>query len=257
MWNEHNYNLEEIKVVREFEYLYFMYNPGFRAMWHNNFEEYFKGTQDEKYWEKREEEREKEIRADVEYNMRTDPEYASWRAELAIIEETLLGDPNESYIAQSRWFEREQMMKEAEKADWEYRSKLENDRLYKMAKDWSMSLLKVAGPAYEKNKDINWFRVLTNCLSVSGKIVFASREFGDDEEDELYSTPDDFLWRTDRIGYILSLASLQRCLESFRTLKEKDPGLKVDKFITDSLTMQAELIDRLEEIQQKFLKKYN
>jgi hypothetical protein len=257
MWNEHNYNQEELKIVREFEYLYFMYNPGFRAMWRNNFEEYFKGTQDEKYWEKREEEREKEIIEDVEYNMRTDPEYASWRAELAIIEETLLGDPSESYITRSRWFEREQMMKEAEKEQWEYRRKLENDRLYQMSKDWSMALLKMAGPVYEKNKDINWFRVLTNCLSVSGKIVFAAREFGDDEEEYPCDTSEDFLWRTDRIGYILSLASLQRCLESLRKLKEKDPSLKVDKFIANGLTMQTELIDRLEEIQQNFLKKHN
>lgn len=237
--------------------MYFMYNPGFRAMWHNNFEEYFKGTQDEKYWEKREAEREKEIRADVEYNMRTDPEYASWRAELAIIEETLLGDPSESYIARSRWFEREQMMKAAEKEDAEHSRKLESDRLYKMAKDWSIPLLKMAGSAYEKDKDINWFRVLTNCLSVSGKIVFASREFDEDGEDEFYDTPEDFLWRTDRIGYILSLASLQRCLESLRKLKEKDHGLKIDNFITDGLTMQTQLIDRLEEIQQKFLKNHN
>ncbi len=46
--------------------------------------------------------------------MRSDPEYASRMAEMPIIEETLLGDPNESYIAGSRWFEREQMLKEIE-----------------------------------------------------------------------------------------------------------------------------------------------
>ena len=55
MWNEHNYNAEELKIVRELEYLLFMYNPGFWAMWHDNFDEYFKGTQNHDYWEKQEE----------------------------------------------------------------------------------------------------------------------------------------------------------------------------------------------------------
>lgn len=253
MWNEHNYNQEELKVVREYEYLYFMYNPGFRAMWHNNFDEYFKGTQDEKYWEKREREREKEIEAHIQYQMMTDPEYASMMSERAIVEEALFGDPETSYMARGRQFEREQMLKEMEEYEDPIDKILAGDKLYKLAKKWSMEVLKIAGEAYEQTKDLDWFRVITNCLPVSGKIVFAAHE----PDDDWYDTPEDFLWRTDRIGYILSLASLQRCLESLRKLKEKDSGLEVDKFIADGLTMQTELIYRLEEIQQKFLKIHN
>jgi len=258
MWNEgKNLSPEELEIMREFEYTYFMYNPGFRSMWLDNFDEYFKGTQDEKYWERREREREKEIQAHMEYNMRTNPEYASRMHEMAILEETLFGDPAESYIARSRWFEREQMMKEMAEYEDPIDRILEGDKLYHLAKDWSIKVLKTAGEAYEKTKSPDWFRICTNCLPVAGKIVFASGSISEYLEDEAYSTPEDFLWRTDRIGYILSLASLQRCLESLRRLKEKDLNLKVDRFIIDGLTMQAELIDRLEEIQQNFLKKHN
>ncbi len=55
MWNaDKNLSEEEREVMREYEYLYFMYNPGFRAMWRDNFKEYFNGTFDERYWEQRE-----------------------------------------------------------------------------------------------------------------------------------------------------------------------------------------------------------
>jgi hypothetical protein len=248
MWNDHNYNPEELKIVREYEFLLFKYNPGFRAMWHDNFEEYFKGTQSEEYWNKREAEREKKLDKIFEENMK-DPEYASWRSELAIIEESIMGDPNESPIARSRWFEREQWMKEFELREARYEQKLENDQLLKLAKSWSMKVMQISGDAYEKNKDLDWFRILQNCLTVSGKIVFASHE----PENNWYSEPEDFLWRTDRAGYIMSLASLQRCLESLRVLEQKDSQIKLEKLILDALKIQTGLIDRLDTIEQRYL----
>ncbi len=247
MWNsDKNLTPEEKDVMREFEYTYFMYNPGFRSMWYDNFEEYFKGTLDEKYWEKREKEREKEIQEKIEYNMRTNPEYANRMHEMAIFEETLFGDPDESYIAKSRWFERQQLQKEMEEYEDPNEKRLESDKLYHMAKKWSQDVLVVASEEYEKTKDLNLFRISTNCLPVSGKIVFASNEPNDD----FYSTKEDFLWRTDRIGYILSLASLQRCIESFRKLERND---KIDKFISNALVIQKELIDRIDILNIKYL----
>jgi hypothetical protein len=248
--NNYNYSVEELEIVKEREYLLFKYNPGFCAMWHNNFEEYFKGTQDREYWKKQEEVRGKEIETKIQRNMIGNPEYASWRNELAIIEETLFGDPSESYVARSRWFEREQMMNEAEEESDRRDRKLKSDRLYQLSKVWSFEVLKFGEKAYEKNKDLDWFRILTNCLTVSGKIVFASG----DCEGEHYDSKEGFLWRTDRIGYILSLASLQRCLESFRKIKEKDPQQKINSFIKDAFLIQSELINRLENINRKFLK---
>ncbi len=152
MWNaDKKLTPEEIAVMREFEYLYFKFNPGFRAMWHDNFEGYFKGTLDEKYWKQREREREKELDEIFEENMR-DPDFASWQHELAIIEETIMGDPAESPIARSRWYEREQWIAEAQAKQEEFDRKLHNDELYKLAKAWSMEVLKLAGPCTKKRK---------------------------------------------------------------------------------------------------------
>jgi hypothetical protein len=64
-------------------------------MWYDNFEEYFKGTQSQNYWDRQEEIRNKELEKNFEENMR-DAEYASWRHEIAVIEETFnseYGDP--------------------------------------------------------------------------------------------------------------------------------------------------------------------
>lgn len=249
MWNEHNYNPEELKIVKEFEYPLFMFNPGFRAMWHDNFEEYFKGTQSQEYWDRQEEIRSKELDKIFEENMR-DLEYASWRHEMAVIEETLFGDPNESYIAKSRWYEREQMMTQTEESERKHDSKLRNDRLYNLAKKWSMDVLNLAGPKYENTKNLDWFRILTNCLTVSGKIVFASRDL----DDEIHNDPEMFLWRTDRAGYILSLTSLQRCIDSFRRLP---PDRLASECISRGLEMQLELADRLDRIEQNYLKSQN
>ncbi|MEK7097283.1 MAG: hypothetical protein AAB906_00340 [Patescibacteria group bacterium] len=249
MWNEHNYNAEELKIVRELEYLLFMYNPGFRAMWHDNFDEYFKGTQNHDYWEKQEEIRNQELEASVSRRMIEDPEYASWRNEMAVMEETLFGDPNESYIARSRWFERKQMLAEME--EYDAQENWHNDKLFQAANEWGMNLIKIADTEYEKSENLEWFRILQNCTMVAGKIVFASG----DREGEIYNDPEMFSWRTDRIGYILALASLQRCLESLRRIQDsKFMDVKINKFIPPALKMQLELADRLDGIEQRYLK---
>ena len=249
MWNEHNYNPEELQIVKELEFLLFKYNPGFRAMWHDNFEEYFKGTQSQEYWDRQEEIRNKELERIFEENMR-DPEYASWRREMAVIEKTFFGDPNESYIARSRWYEKEQIMAESEEREIKHGKKLHSDKLYHLAKNWGMDLMRLAGEKYEKTKNLSWFRILQNSIMVSGKVVFASRDY----DDEICNDPEMFSWRTDRTGYIMALASAQRCLESLRKLRDEHGERGLEKFISQAKDVQRELIDRLDAIEQNYLK---
>ncbi len=251
MWHSgKNYTDEEWKIVKEHEYYLFMYNPGFRAMWHNNFEEYWKGLRDEEYWERREEEREKELAEIVRENMK-DPEYASRMNEITIIEETLFGNPETSPIARSRWFEREQMLKEME--NYDSSKKWRNDELLKTAKNWGMDLLKIIANSQEKTKNIHLFRVQTNVLTVSGKIVGALSS-GDNEALEEYL--DDYQWQLNRVDYTLSLISLKRCLESLTQWKlENNNSKEFDKFSSQGRLIQQQLLDRLDEIEQRRLKR--
>jgi hypothetical protein len=252
MWlADRNYTPEELAIVKEHEYDLFMYNPGFRAMWHNNFEEYFKGLRDEAYWNKREEQREKEIEAEVSYNMMRDPEYASMMHERAMTEEALFGDPDESMLARGRQFEREQMLKDV--GEYQTLRKWENDELYKTARDWSMELLESGGKLEQKTKNIHIFRVLTNVLTVSGKIVWGST---DRIDEEIAEEMDDYQWQMDRVGYTLSLTSLKRCLESLGKWKAENPqNRQFDESISQGKLIQQQLLDRLEEIEQKRLKR--
>ena len=171
--------------------------------------------------------------------------------EIAIIEETLFGDPATSPIARSRWFEREQMLKEME--DFDRHDRWEDDRLYQLSKDWMMEILLGGGNLYEESKNIELFRLLENAPTVSGKIVFAS---GNDYEDEEQDA-DDFKWRTDFIGYHLSLLSLRRCLDALNKLrgdKHVADVLNLDKLENTAKQIQAQLIDRLDDIEQQRLK---
>ena len=139
----------------------------------------------------------------------------------------------------------------AEMEEYDAQENWHNDKLFQAANEWGMNLIKIADTEYEKSENLEWFRIFTELYYGCGKIVFASG----DREGEIYNDPEMFSWRTDRIGYILALASLQRCLESLRRIQDsKFMDVKINKFIPPALKMQLELADRLDGIEQRYLK---
>lgn len=241
MWySDRIYSKEELAILRELEQEMFKFNPGFRAMWHNDFEEYFKCTQDGAYWEKREEEREQELQVSMQRRIIEDPEYYQRMHEMAPIEEQFNGDLDPMATLSLRTGSGRAL---EEDEDFEYKRKWENDPLLKQAKEWMMYMLKTAGPLYDQTKNLALFRLLTNAPVVTGKIVFAQgggMEYG----------PDDIGWRTDRVGYHLSLISLNRCIESLQELQQSDlhSQLPLDEYLHRARPIRQELIDRLEHI---------
>ena len=144
MWNAgNNYSEKELEVVKELEFELFKYNPGFRSMWHDNFEAYFQGTLDEERWERCERERNKELEEIHRKRMVEDFEYVRFQHELAVLEEQLFGDSNFP-MKYNEW-----------QKDWsKSREKWENDKLYQIAKDWGWKLSRTVLELYSKNKII-------------------------------------------------------------------------------------------------------
>lgn len=240
MWDpDKNYSKEELVIVRELEYDLFMANPGFRGMWHDDFEEYFKGTLDEEYWNKRDQEREKEIEESVRRGMIEDPNYASWRNELAMIEDAIFKSYADPILSRGRKFELSRIEQEYERPDYE------KDPLYILAKKWSRDASQKFYQFYEETKLLPAFRIAINAHYVASKIVFASGSFHDEDEVELE-------WRTDRIGYTLSLLCLNRCLDSLAELKQND----LVNFQKRGSDIRQVLIDRLEDIEQLRFKRF-
>lgn len=234
MWNaDQNYTKEELETVRELEYELFMADPGFRLMWHDDFEEYFKGTMNEEYWHKREEERHRELTEQTRRRMIEDPGYANWRSELAMAEDTVLQALSDPVLSRGRRFERANLDLDYERPDYE------SDPLYLAAKNWSRELSQKADELYEQTKFLPLFRIAKNAPYVASKIVFAAGNTH--AEDEI-----DLEWRTDRVGYTLSLSCLNRCLDSLVELKDMDFA----DFQKQGNRMRQELIDRLEKIEQ-------
>ncbi len=239
MWNAgHNYNHAELEVVKELERELFKYNPGFRSMWHDDFEAYFRGTMNQERWERRERERSKELAEIQRKRMLEDFEYVRFRHELAVLEEQLFGDSNFS-MKYNEW-----------QKDWsQRREKWETDKLYQTAKDWGWELSKAAFQLYEKYKIIHLFRIGINASYVPAKIVFAS---SDTPFEEPINSLEDLSWNTSWIGYTLSATFANRSLESLLELKQgkSNINLNLEKFLRIGLGIRKELIDRLEKLHQ-------
>lgn len=243
MWNaNHNYTNEELEIVKELERELFKYNLGFRSMWHDNFEEFFRGTLDEKVWENREKERNKELEAVHRKRMVEDFEYVRFQHELAVLEEQIFSDANFS-MKYNEW-----------QKDWnKRREKWENDKLYRVAQDWGWQLSRAALEHYTKNKAIHLFRIGINSSYVPAKIVFAS---SDTPFEEPINNLQDLVWNTSWIGYTLAATFTNRTLESLLRLKQQHivVDLSIDSYLKVGLSIRTELMDRLEELHTSALK---
>ncbi|MBI2607601.1 MAG: hypothetical protein HYW51_02130 [Candidatus Doudnabacteria bacterium] len=243
MWYSGNdFTNEELEVLKELERELFKYNPGFRAMWHDDFEEYFKGTLNEEYWERREKQRNKELEEIVRKRMVEDFEYVKFRHELAEIEEMLSRDDLFSIKARAGFED------EWEKAQ----EKKREDKLYVTAKDWSFELSHLAYELYETYKLLPLFRIGKNASYVAAKIAYASADFR-----ERIETLEDLARNTSWIGYTLALTFLNRSLESLEKLERENElavRIDLDRFQTTGSKMKLELMDRLEKFHQSALK---
>jgi hypothetical protein len=251
---------EELQVLKELEYDLFMFNPGFRSMWNNNFEEYFKALFDEEKWEKKTEERDAHLGENVSLNITKDPEFAEFMQKQAIMGEVLSGNLKIEHVPFKLQAEMKQLLKENEatKEGWELKERLgldpfddedpwKKDPLFNMAFEWSEKVSKKLFPFYEETKNIDAFRILNNCGLVASKIVGASTEVDNNEMD--------FEWRIDRIGYTLSLTSLKRCIDSLQKLIKttKNPLRdELKNLLSTAQGMGLELTERLEEINKKY-----
>lgn len=242
MWNQGaNYNEDELEVVKELEQELFKYNPGFRAMWHDNFEEYFKGTFDEKYWNQAEERRNIELDQMAKKRMLEDFEYVAFQHDMAMTQEMFSRDDLFSLKAKDKFHQNT-------------REKWENDQLYQVAKDWGWKLSKFAIELYEKNNMIPLFRIARNASYVPAKIVFG---LPDSDWEEKAESLDELAWDTSWIGYTLALTFLTRSLASLDTLKASnysEIGLDYDYFKTIGLKIKLELMDRLENLHQSVIR---
>jgi hypothetical protein len=159
-----------------------------------------------------------------------------------------------------------QIMKESEDLDTDYRlnemlgintfpesvlqDPWERDPLFNMAFEWGEELGKKAIMLYEDIKNIELFRIANNCPLVASKLIGALSEtdFGGV----------DFEWREDRIGYTLSLTSLNRSIDSLQKLEtqhEVTNKLNTANFLKTAKVIRSQLIERLDSIVQEKLKK--
>jgi len=234
MWNtNHNYSKEELEIIKELEKDLFNHNPGYRAMWHDNFEAYFAGTLDEKLWNQRVAERKSELGELERKRMTTDFRYVQFQKEFAEIQENTFS----GFYSDDEEFEKY----------YNSRKKREDtDELYQLSKAWSMDLSEKALTAYEKTKSLPLFRIFKNASQISGKWqhIFAVEE---KEEYEDYGEMRQ-VWST----YNLILTFVNRCIESLNDLKDqKLENFELDKVLNTGFKVKEGLIDRLEFIQQQ------
>jgi hypothetical protein len=235
-----------------------MFDPGFRELWNNDFEAYFHSLFDEQAWESKMRQASSFTTyagGDISRQMLEDPQFAAYMREQAIIEEVMSGElkPENAPVEMRRQLEQ---MLAKQGGPWPDEDvELEiideepiDDPLYIKADKWAVDLSKKVGPLYEQFGDIKLFRVLTNCYIVAGKIAFAKME---------ENLEPGFQWQNDRVGYTLALTSLRRCLESLDKLRDNlkiAKRLNISKFLETAKAIQTQLIDRLDEIEQKRLK---
>jgi hypothetical protein len=260
MWHsDHDHTEEEIKVLRELEYDLFMYDPGFRRIWQNDFNGYFHSLFDEQAWESKMNQvfaGQAGAESGISQKMLADPEFARYMKEQVIIEEVLAGELQPEHAPVEMRQQLEQIMAEQNNGDgFEMDIEIEQvdikDQLFLDAAKWASGLSKQAGPLYEQFGNIQLFRILANCYIVSGKIAFA-------QEPDAFFPESGYQWQADRVGYSLALTSLRRCMESLEKLRK---NLKIAKrldlkgFAATARTIQTGLMDRLDEIEQMRLQK--
>lgn len=254
MWHsDHEHTEEEIKVLRELEYDLFMYDLGFRTIWNNDFDAYFKSLFDEELWENKMEQAMNRASQDMSRQMLEDPEFAAFMKEQAIVEGVLTGELRPENAPVEMRQDLEALLNREQQ--WDELDETENpetgDALYITAKNWATNLSKKVGPLYEQFGNIELFRILTNCYIVPGKIIFAQDGMNLDIEGLGKQ------WQPDRIGYTLALTSLRRCVESLTSLQKNKKLVKLlgpQKLLNAAKKIQKELIDRLDEIEQQRLK---
>jgi hypothetical protein len=261
MWHAgKQYSEEEIKILRELEYDLFMFDPGFRSAWNNNFEQYFKALFDEQLWEKHRVERSRVLDQDMSLKMASDPEFSKFMQHQSLIDSVLFGDfPIDNAPIEVQQ-EVKEIYRESEEAnrDMKLQDMLgipfipepnndpwQKDSLFNLAFEWGDTLGSQAATIYEKDKNLEIFRILNNCTLVGSKMISAI--------DYEPFPGEDWQWRLDRIGYTLSLTSVRRCLESLNKLNNVFEQFKVESFIETARQIQQELIDRLDKIEQSRL----
>lgn len=252
MWYaDRTYTPEEIHVLKELEYDLFMFNPGFRSLWNNNFEEYFKALFNAEAWK----EKQGQSRNGWEHNMHMDPKFRAFMQRQGLIDQVLFGDIDIKNVPLDVQREIEEIQRESQEAaeqvalyerlglnPFEQEGEEEQDELYKKASAWREGLSTTFSSFYEQTKHIDAFRVLTNYGEVPAKIYSVV--------DDSSETDVEFEWRPDRIGYALALTSLNRCIESFENL-HGFPELEqiIDAHLPATKEIRQELMDRLENIE--------
>ncbi len=236
MWYaDDNFNDDEQLILKELEYDLFRCSPEFRAMWRDNFNDYFRGTLDRTFWHKREEEWLSAKKCNYRKIGFKDYEYAHMIEDMV---EFTSHVPGGRVSAFSNDPEFEKKLKSAF-------AKTES-RLLKLARSWADPLVDRSERLYEKTKNINCFRIFMNAPYVPSKIVFASVENYEGTNFE-----SDLLWRTDKIGYSLSLACLRRCLESLECLNSNPQtrlGFNFKEYLTRGAHLENLLNDTLSKI---------
>ena len=262
MWHAgRQYTKEEVEVIRELEYDLFMFDPGFRSAWNNNFERYFEALFDEELWEKHQRERSIELDKGMGMKMMQDSEFAQFMKHEALIDSVLLGEIPLHNAPMDIREEVREIYRESEEAEkhlrlhemlgvplaFESNNDLwQKDPLFNQAFEWGDELGKAAVIIYEKDRNIEIFRILNNCSLVASKIIGAI----DYEPFE----GEDWQWRLDRNCYTLSLTSLQRCIESLEKLDNNFKPLMAGDFIGTAKKIRQALIDRLDKIEQSRFK---
>ena len=251
MWySDRTYSPEEIEILRELEYDLFMFNPGFRSVWGNDFKTFFKALVNKELWD----ERNSKVHGSWEDRMEQDSEFRAFMQRQSLIDEVLLGDLDIKYVPLDVQAEIKETQRESEEAakQVELYERLglnpcedheEHDVLYTKANNWQEGLNDILYDFYKQTKHKDAFRILQNHSQVPVKIysVADMREY----EPDL-----DFQWRPDRIAYTLALTSVNRCLESLENLKDTAIGPNLDSHVATAKEIRQELMDRLDAIEQ-------
>jgi hypothetical protein len=251
MWySDQTYTPEEIQVLKELEYDLFMFNPGFRSQWNNNFEAYFKALFNKEAWE---ESQTKSLNR-WEDRMQQDPEMRAFLQRQHLIDEVLFGDLDIKNVPIDVRQEIEEIYRESKEADeqvelyerlgvnaFEEAENEAEDTLYEKAQEWQAGMTKVFTNFHEATKHTDAFRILVNHALVAAKIYSVVDDF---DETEI-----DYEWRPDRINYTLALTSLNRCIESMENLRGfPQVETVIDAHLPLAREIRQELIDRLENI---------
>ncbi len=260
MWySGQRFTPDEIQVLRELEYNLFMSDPGFRSMWADNFEEYFKALFDEKMWTEKEEERYEYISNNISQRMIEDREFSKKMRAEALADSVLEGEISLESVPvevreevrkiqeQSNNSLRDLQVSELLGVSSNFDSPWEKDPLFNQAYEWAHSLGNLAGKLYEQNKNIDIFRILNNSGLVASKLLNTLVETNNETD------LGDIEVQIKKVYGDLSILSLNRCIESLERLAGDSSMIKeldVENFLLIAKKIRPQLIERLDNIQQ-------